>query len=71
MAIVEGSHRSDRTGAIFTPVLRQILWEEKPETVHTWDPKQALRERVAGMEPDPLKHESLMERLRAARQAVA
>lgn len=70
VAIVEGSHRSEKTGAIFTPVLRQILWEEKPDTVH-WDPKAALRERVAGMEPDPQRQLTLVEKLKSATSKVA
>jgi hypothetical protein len=48
VAVVEGSHRSSKTGAVFTPVLRQILWEEKPDSVH-WDPKAAEHQRMAGM----------------------
>jgi hypothetical protein len=71
VAIVEGTHRSEKTGAIFTPVLRQILWEEKPEAVKAWDPKAVLRQRVSGMEPDPAKQLTLMDKLRLSRQAVA
>jgi hypothetical protein len=58
--------RQTKTGSLIDPRLTQFLFADNPDEVPKWDPEKKFEERLAGMEPDPKKRESLKYKLKTA-----